>query len=456
MRRITNPDHVVIPVPDEKWALAGIELSDSQDWDISTPGYARVRYNHTLHRIELSENGSSYFGFNNYSIYRAQTIWYINSSTGDDSNTGLSSGAAIKTFEEFRRRHGGELGSNAPVNVYLDGAGGVFTGDVIVDMLIKESPEGLVISGYRTAIFSGIITDVQNYNQGAAEAPWIEDTSIPVSWTASGLIGKIIHLTTGVHAGYAGWAVEDLTDSMARVTLFADFATGLTDNPVVTDHYNVSNLTQMDGDVYVDTSGGEVRFMNLSFGEVGAHVYNQTSGVARFVFCRIDSCSWEQWGGQSIYFECLLNEHANQARAGESMWYYGGAMSDSILGSIRSHVMMIMAPMILQNSGMSVHTGGSIQMYEDVAFFANDTRASISVGPLGRFMTAAGAIPWGIGNGYNYAITISPEGIFITGNEPVIETAGVSDTIIGTTSKTFAEFNSGFIHATNMARSIPG
>jgi hypothetical protein len=59
-RRISIPDHVVVPVPDEKWAFGGLELTGYTQWDPSSSDSARIRYNSVSGRIEVSEAGSTY------------------------------------------------------------------------------------------------------------------------------------------------------------------------------------------------------------------------------------------------------------------------------------------------------------------------------------------------------------------------------------------------------------
>ena len=45
--------------------------------------------------------------------WRRQTAWHIDPVAGDDENDGGSASAALKTWSEFRRRHGGDLGTDA-------------------------------------------------------------------------------------------------------------------------------------------------------------------------------------------------------------------------------------------------------------------------------------------------------------------------------------------------------
>jgi hypothetical protein len=59
-RRISIPDHVNIPVPDEKWAFGGLEFTDSHGWGVSADHNGRIRYNESTGSFEFSEAGAAY------------------------------------------------------------------------------------------------------------------------------------------------------------------------------------------------------------------------------------------------------------------------------------------------------------------------------------------------------------------------------------------------------------
>jgi hypothetical protein len=461
MRYVSNPDHVIPPVLDEKWALGGLELSPSNNWDVSTPGFARFRYNSITNRLEVSANGGPYYQVGtstDYDVYRAQTTWYIDSDLGNDGHDGLTAVTALRTFDEFRRRHGGMLGSNAAVTVYLDGAGGVFTGDVTVDMAIKPypSPECLYINGTSTSIYSGSVTAYQAYNSVASEEPIITDAAIPISWTASGLVGKRIELTSGVNDGKSGWTFKDLGTKQVRSTIFFQYGVVGTGEPSINNTFTVWEMTHVVGNLSVDVgAGGTVKFFNLVFDNTVAGGNWINSGFVSFVTCQFIQASYfYNYGAELRLINCYVNGWF-EGRSGWTTLSYGCMVGPSTrYYSYVSHSAGVVGPTFFQGDGADVylHQFGSMTMGE-VVFLDNTSVISIFCSP-GSKLNASGSTLWGKGNTYNYAIYLDVDAAFYVSVLPAIDGAATSDTRVGGDNKTFAEFAAGYIQAENMARSL--
>jgi len=142
--------------------------------------------------------------------WSAQANWWINGTTGSDRASGAGAGTPIKTHAELVRRTGRLLGEGcASYTVRLAGAG--FGGIDWTAIRAKHWPT-LTYLGARTVLYSGSVTARTLYAVPPA-APArgdMTDAAIPVSWTASGLLGKLFIGTAGTIAGRLGWIEKDL------------------------------------------------------------------------------------------------------------------------------------------------------------------------------------------------------------------------------------------------------
>jgi hypothetical protein len=144
----------------------------------------------------------------------SQATWTIDptNSTGlaSDENTGLNAGAPLLTYSEHARRLGfGTITAPMAITVL---AGSQQAGDSPVYNCTVAATANLTFTGALTALFAGTVT---TYAAGAA-APSVDDgytiidATIPVSWTASGLLadGVLFKRTNGTAAFW--WAAKDL------------------------------------------------------------------------------------------------------------------------------------------------------------------------------------------------------------------------------------------------------
>lgn len=149
--------------------------------------------------------------------------WYINPSTGNDENNGLTSVTAIKTAQELSRRWGnGNLikqdGTDPQFAVNVHIRGDILDPDRLdIDVILDGSTELRIIGETITTIRSGtadvsggITTENQLTNQ-----PWqIKDTVFGGNWTN----GQRIKFTSGPANGGVCWVAKNLGSGQARIS----------------------------------------------------------------------------------------------------------------------------------------------------------------------------------------------------------------------------------------------
>ena len=93
-RFISNPDQVIPPVPDEKWAFGGLEFTDSRDWGVSGLSNGRMRYNVSTGEFEYSGAGSPWTSVAEAHAALRQLIHFIDNGPAE----GFASGAYRETI----------------------------------------------------------------------------------------------------------------------------------------------------------------------------------------------------------------------------------------------------------------------------------------------------------------------------------------------------------------------
>lgn len=150
-----------------------------------------------------------------------QTVWHINFSSGNDSNNGLTSGTAIKTWAEYTRRTSIRPYINFTIDMYIHGDLGP---DDVALISGDFGPLGFFnIHGVPTVIHSGTLSAVTAYNQTSGQGDEIADGSF--DWTPycgpdGGEHGQLVVITTGSIDGPSYcWPAAPLTSpTRARVS----------------------------------------------------------------------------------------------------------------------------------------------------------------------------------------------------------------------------------------------
>lgn len=118
-----------------------------------------------------------------------QAVWEVDTSTGNDEADGLTSGTAVKSFDEVMRRCAGlgrvwDAGAKgaATVTVNLRGNGHVLVGKVHVRNGLK-----FVINGVRTVATTGITGTPTNLNRATNAY-----TEVASTWTVASELGRLL------------------------------------------------------------------------------------------------------------------------------------------------------------------------------------------------------------------------------------------------------------------------
>lgn len=147
--------------------------------------------------------------------WTGNSAWYVDTSTGSDSAAGTV-GAPLATVNEIARRLGTSR-LTAAMTVQL--TGNMVAGDNPVFRFRVEPGITFTLTGVPTVIYTGAVT---SYAAAAASPSTgddqLEDTSVPTSFTASGMLanGVLFQRTSG---GAAEWyAAKDLGTKILRVS----------------------------------------------------------------------------------------------------------------------------------------------------------------------------------------------------------------------------------------------
>lgn len=144
--------------------------------------------------------------------------WYINPTTGNDENDGLTSGAPIKHGMELYRRwgHGNTVAQdgsdpNFAVNVHV--LGDITGSDALPINVVLEGGTQLRVIGEGTSTtrigtVSSVTAENQTTNQG-----W-EHTDAGATWVA----GERIRYTSGTANTAVSWVAKNLGSNVARVS----------------------------------------------------------------------------------------------------------------------------------------------------------------------------------------------------------------------------------------------
>lgn len=388
--------------------------------------------------------------------WRRQLEWHINPATGNDEADG-SSGTPIKTWAEFMRRHGDRLGSGAWTTVKLYGA--IFSENIHVDLILTYGSEVLAIEGEPTVLYSGSISALQEWDSVARDEVQIADASLPVSWTASGLVGHAIIMTSGAAVGAIGWVVKDLGGKTCRSHSFVDIVAGAPVNPSVGDTFDVVSFTDLTNFALSVTTGLGTTLLSKVY--VSSHNYIYCDGSLFVWGSKLDINNLYIYGGLLDVGGCLLVGNGGcQLISGESQWWDNVFQGISI--KTYDAYTMIIGQTLVQDHGYFSSTGssgshqaegGTFHISADIATFDNDHALIV----CGTSRIDANVKLWGTGNVTANAIQVNGDGTLFVNTGVVLDILGstTSDVYVGGYSCTFTEALSGVSNITNHAKVIP-
>lgn len=390
--------------------------------------------------------------------YAAQATWFIDPVNGNDSATGLTSGTAIKTEGQRRQRIG-----SAPilVSTTVTLLGTAAAGDFFNPPLV--GPGGYIYyTGTlgATVLFTGVLTAAaaQSGNNPAT----VTDSSIPVSWTASGLVGKRLRVTSGARAGAVQFIAADLGSKRAMIGdaqippkgAFQGFATTRV-TLQVGDPYVIEQLPMwpiaFQSGIAAEVNGGfyaKIGWEGLNFSKPDgsgswAVVPNYGTGeVHNFMGCNMSAMAGTFSAYASLWDHGFLPDAGHQPLLDGCVILSSG--STVCYADPGSDVVLTDGTIFVgaSNSGTAFDVLGTVNVYGAAgAGFINSSGDGVRVAP-GGFLVAGstfygGSTPlWGSGNAH-YGARVDPAGTVFYSTTPTL-TGTSGDAIIGGTAKTWS------------------
>lgn len=236
----------------------------------------------------------------------AQPLWYISFLTGNDSNTGITLSAPLKTFAELVRRWGTAsptLTASATEIVIIDHD----VSDTIYVRFFMTDPFGTItIRAHTNSVLQGgTYTATRVKDTATNTPPGLTDSAISGgTWP----FGSRIKTTSGPANGAYSWCLKDEGAQVARTTNASiDFVSVL--QPLVTNTYIIETLTVLYVGGIAYSGGGDYYSSVLYITDLhlsGDLVINNTSNWMQFERCRLSGSLTISTTAQLYFMNCLL------------------------------------------------------------------------------------------------------------------------------------------------------
>jgi hypothetical protein len=387
-------------------------------------------------------------------FWQLQTTWYVNEGAGNDENSGISSLAALATWDEYQRRIGeGPLEVSHTVNFVS-----TLVQDIHVNTTSVDDSVNITLQGVRSApIYSGSVTAKQAQVESTNTDLQITDAALPVSWTASGLVDKMYVLTSGPNVGAAGWIAKDVGAKTARITLAFNEGAGTYVEPAVGETFDVVDLGLVEGELR-GIEGGNVRVAvrDLRFSNPGASVFRTDGGTWTFYNSDLEGGVVTMSGSsQPSSFFLAVSTYATRLQGTSfilnerSTWNLQATYLASGVTMRSTGVMLINAQSIMQYKGVGPNYGIRANGHSRVILRSSGSYGvfDFTTNPGQRALrTSSGShvglnnYLWGNGNTFDYAIQVDP-GSTVEYNvafKPVVVAGAIRDTIIGGLGRNYA------------------
>lgn len=327
--------------------------------------------------------------------WRYQFNWYIDPSNGSDENDG-SVNAPLASFAELNRRLGGEIQNPDGIDIEV-------MSDVTEPVVLAlASPSGVatifVHASLPAPIYSGTVTAYTAFGPSTGQSSVLGDSGLPVSFTASGLVGRLAIVTAGPRAGVEFFIAKDLGTKTARVSqpISGPFSSTFTP-PQVGDSYAVyGDLVKLGANVFplsFEAQGGpgaQIAFQWLEMGLAGIHHVEHKGGTAFASGCVINGLDIDTDSALGItMFGCRIVSGL-RVNGGFATLFAG--MSDS--AQARTGAEIIAQQHIVQDGGWNIAQLGLLRTIDWIATF--DTTVGLSVG-IGGVVDLSAAQLWGSG-----------------------------------------------------------
>lgn len=399
------------------------------------------------------------------SVALSQAAWYINATTGDDDNDGLTSATALKTMGEYSRRTGDKVtGALGGVFIYLET-------DIVEDVTLRgHYLQALFLQGTRTVVGTGSVTAKQDWDGPTSVDGQITDAALPVSWTASGFVGQMIVLTSGANAGAVAWIAKDLGAKTARHSPFTRCYQD-TVHPDIGNTYEIVQLTKITGQTTVAVAGigtlaYDVEFVpTVGLGTPNFHVVN---GGLTLSSCKVSGPGYSLVeGGQilSAYGSALIHPDNCYAFSGSKLELHQTLVGNKLLcsrsGVVKVHDCIAQYGFGATSIGIGPYGNyGGVQVYGFFAVYDQPGATSFTI-RLDEFATLLlkGKV-FGTGNaGFGLWVGAGSKAIYPTGTDFTthydVTTTGV-EVRYGEVDTTYAGVGLlGVVNLSNLAMIVP-
>jgi len=248
----------------------------------------------------------------------ASEFW-IDPTSGDDTNTGITISSPLRTIGELCDRLGGKI--SKPVTVWFLSKplpADPLSGLVLVsapDSAFSTSPVYLTVRGTATTLATGAVTTITAKNAAANTPIVITDTSIA---SFSAYVGRRIRITSGAGIGKTGIIIKAPSANTAWVSDTINPETGaLTSNYTSGSAYVIESVVSFTGEEGLPMAAlltgsnasrsGEsyqsfqVQYTDIRF-ELPAYVYVNSRSATSFNSCDIVGSGYNQFSGTGTTF----------------------------------------------------------------------------------------------------------------------------------------------------------
>jgi hypothetical protein len=375
-----------------------------------------------------------------------QEAWFIDPVSGNDSNSGLTSGTALKTLAEMYSRWGPAPKLLASVSGFITVT--LMSAPGINDPIILSGDLGpdtnLMYKGAASTVRSGTFSAVTALNSATNQAWEVDDSAR--DWTTD-LNKRIKNTTAGANLGQVAWVAKSIGGTSARISqpAFIDAATihGYTGPTVgvfsTSDTYIVEDITEaylasvirvgrFEGNELVHP--GRVFFQDIYFkNSVGGTLIQQCASLV-FLGCRFDNS----------YLEHALAPAFMNCNLGNGIGIFESEMS-TITGMIAGDMNIASGSKVyMQNwlvQGATIYLfGGDVVLTGTLGIFDSAADAiNVGYASYGKGSLDAGLALFGSGNA-GHGVNIGPLGSLAYATTPTI-TGTAGNVVIDGTSLTW-------------------
>ena len=373
-----------------------------------------------------------------------QATWFQDSVAGNDENNGTSSGTAIKTFFELQRRWG--FGGLIPQDVTVNSLTAIPATDSPTVNVRLSDVTSIIFRGTRTVVQSGTITAVTAMSRGTNVFQSIEASALGGTWTALGLVDKVIRLTSGASVGAWSIVMKDLGGANnGAVTNFTTQATPTSTlvqvTPGMGDTFEVYTLTTL-----AEAQVQPMALVGLSLisNNIVFEDFDVTTGIRTIdsgqTSTRVNRCTARVTGGQAgtMFIQgCLIKSGSFVVSSQMSFAVINAGVSIGTVDANAGAVIIVGQDHVVKGAGFlrtpTSVSGGQpgLMQVNDVAFL-DCTGACIRLEFPRNQLIVTGTI-WGTGNATNI-ISITTATVAATYTIlPVAVSTGANVSVIGTT-----------------------